>query len=453
MMPSSLRLKQKPSIENIQPMENVQKEVPQVIEKKPVTMELKQPENITKKTENLPSTLKPKQSNFPFEGENDLEREIERNQAQLTSRIGETVLGLPGDLYSFAKGIFGFDSETNLPTSKSLREGSEKASLGYTKPKNEFEEKSGEVMQDIASFMIPGSRQYSMLRNIGIPLAANAAKEGLKLSGNEKNSDMAKLGLMVGLDLISQRKGGAKKYAGELFNQSEKIVPKGAMLKSTAFEKSLDKLDKTLSSGGSAPSTEKALRKVNEIQSKIKNGEIEIKELIDFRKNINEIISETGGFEVQLPKAIKRKAIANLGDVKKEVINGLNEYGQKHNPEFLKLNKSANEAYAAYESSNKIANFIGKSIKGTLKTPAIKALFGIGTGMGAYTYPTILAKTAVAGVPALAGYEAYKILHQVYQSPTLRKYYGEVLKGAIIGNTSQVSRNLKALDQGLSESP
>jgi len=186
----------------------------------------------------------------------------------------------------------------------------------------------------------------------------------------------------------------------------------------------------------------------------IKNSEFERldkEQLIDFRKNINELISETGGFEVQLPKAIKKKAISNLGEVKKEVINGLNEYGKKSNPEFLKLNKAANEAYAAYSSSNKIADFIKKTASGTLKTPAVKALFGLGGSYGALAFPGIAAKAAFVGAPALAGYEGYKVLHQVIKSPTLRKYYGEVLKGAIVGNASQVSKNLKALEQKLSE--
>ena len=389
--------------------------------------------------------------NFPFEGENDLDREIERNIARGTSRIGETILGLPGDLYSFAKGLFGQNPETNLPTSESLKKLSEKATLGYTKARNEGEEKSDEVLQDIASFMIPGAGKYNLVRNIGIPIVANLTKEGLKYSGNEKIADAAKIGTMVALDLMNLKGGGAKKFAGNLFNESEKLIPEGATLKSNNLQKGILSLEKSLESGGSAPSTEKALKKVNEIQSKIKNGEIEIKELIDFRKNINEIKSELGGYEVQLPKAIKKKAIANLDNVKSEVIKALNEYGSIQNPAFLKLNKSANEAYAAYESSNKISEFIKKTASSTLKTPLLKTLFGLGTGLGTYAYPAAIAKSAIGAIPVVAGYESYKILHQVIQSPTLRKFYGNILKGASTGNASQVIKNMKALDKGLIE--
>jgi len=396
---------------------------------------------------------------FPFEGENDLEREIERHTARGTSRVLETALGLPGDLYSFGKYLFGADPETSLPTSQSLKEFSEKATLGYTKPKNEAEEKSDEVLQDISSFMMPGSGKYNMVRNIGIPVVANLVKEGVKYVGGEKSADAAKIGTMITLDLMNLKQGGAKKFASNLFKESEKLVPKGAKTTSPKLQTSLINLKKILESGGTRPSTEKALIKVNEIEKKFKrtihqvaqagtkrakkitivHPEIEVQELMDFRKAINEIKSELGGYEVQIPKLIKKKISANLDLVKKEVIEGLNEYGQTQNPEFLKLNKAANEAYGAYESSDKMATFIKKTVKDSIRNPGIKTLLGLGglsiAGKG----------LAIAAVPGIPAYQAYKVLHQVIQSPTLRKFYGNILKGAASGNASQVSRNAKAL--------
>lgn len=382
----------------------------------------------------------------------DLEREIERNIARGTSRIGETILGMPGDLYSFGKYLFGYEPETYLPTSKSLQELSEKATLGYTSPQSEAEEKSDEVLQDIASFMVPGTGKYNFVRNIGIPVMANLVKEGVKVTGDEKLGDAAKIGTMITLDIMNLKgPGGAKKFASNLFNESEKLVPEGAVLNSPRLEKSLKSLEKVLESGGSRPSTEKALKKINEIQSKMKFGDIEVQELIDFRKSINEIKTELGGFEVQLPKALKKKAIANLDKVKNEVIEGLNEYGSKSNPEFLKLNKAANEAYAAYEQSDKIGNFIRKTMKGTVKNPAVKTVLGLGGAAGGFKYPALATKGAAVGVPAIAAYQGYKVLYQVMKSPTLRKFYGNILKGAAAGNSSQVSRNVKALEKNLKE--
>lgn len=390
---------------------------------------------------------------LPQEGENDLDRDIERNVARGTSRILETIGGLPGDLYSFGKWLFGTDPETNLPTSKSLKKFSEEATGGYTKAQGELEEKSDEVLQDIASFMIPGSPKYSFVRNIGIPVVANLAKEGVKYAGGEKSSDAAKIGTMIALDIMNLKGGGAKKFAGNLFNESEKLIPKGAKTTSPNLQKSLADLKKTMESGGSRPATEKALKKIDEIQNKFPTStlgkgknkfvhvvpEIEVQELIDFRKAINEIKTEIGGYEVQIPKPIKKKISANLDLVKAEVIEGLNEYGRAQNPEFLKLNKAANEAYGAYEASDKMANFIKKTVKDSIRNPGIKTLLGLGglsvAGKG----------LAIAAVPGIPAYQAYKVLHQVIQSPTLRKFYGNILKGAASGNASQVSKNAKAL--------
>jgi len=83
-----------------------------------------------------------KQTAFPEDDENDIQRDIERNQAQFTSRIGESALGLPGDLTNFVGGLFGFDP--NMPGSEKFKEYSESLSQGYTKPQNEFEENVGD---------------------------------------------------------------------------------------------------------------------------------------------------------------------------------------------------------------------------------------------------------------------------------------------------------------------
>jgi len=178
--------------------------------------------------------------------------------------------------------------------------------------------------------------------------------------------------------------GGAKKFATDLFNESEKLVPKGAKVISPKLESSLENL--------------------------------------------------------------KKKISANLDLVKKEVIEGLNEYGTHQNPEFLKLNKAANEAYGAYEASDKMASFIKKHV--TTKNPMVKTLLGLG---GIYKFPALAAKGAI-GAPAVYGtYQAYKVLHQVIQSPTLRKFYGNILKGAAAGNASQVIKNSKALEKQFEE--
>lgn len=424
MMPSTLRLKKIP-------------------ENKPSLSHSQNPD--------LPSSLRPKkQQQFPFEGENDLEREIERNVAQQTSRIGETLVGAPGDIYSFVKSVFGGDSETNLPTSKSLREQSEKLSQGYTKPKNEFEERIGEVQQDIASFLVPGSNQYSMLRNIGIPIVANLAKEGIKYTGNEKIGESAKVGLMIVLDLMSQRQGGAKKFASGIFNKMEERIPEGRWISAETLLPDIKELKKEFSFGGSKPSTEKSMSKLSELENSIKNGKIELKNLVKYRPAINEIIDDLGGFEYLFKPKQKEKIINNLQKVKNIGIKATEDYAKKFDPELLKLSRSGNEAWAAYEKSNKIGEFLNKHFGNKVLGKGVKTLLGIGApALGLGTVGGTV--TAAAGIPLTVVYQGVKLFSRIKNSPTLRKYYGSVLKASLAGNISQASRSLEAINKELEE--
>ncbi len=380
-----------------------------------------------------------------------VQRDIERSQAQIISRMGEAILGLPGDLVNFAGGLFGY--EPNAPGSKSLREFSENATGGYTVPKNEFEERGGEVMQDIALFALPGAKHYSIARNIGIPIVANLAKEGVKtLEGSEGKQEAAKLGSMVILDILTHRKnlGTAKEYASSLFQKADEAIPKGLSIKSSNLEKSLDTLERSLKSGGERPATGDALKKISEIKNEIKNGKIDLKNLVAYRPAINEWIDKYKGFDISSSPAIRKKIIHNLNQVKGEVINAAEEYGAKYNPEYLKLNKSANEAYAAYAQSNKITNFIEKHAASKLKSTGAKALLGVAYG-GSSLGVGGLAGAAIGGIAAGGGGLGYKIFKTILRSrsPTLRNHYFNILKGAAAGNAGQVIRNAKLLDKEL----
>lgn len=380
----------------------------------------------------------------------EFERETERHQARNISRFLESTIGLPGDLFDLAVGLTG-QEQNILPTSKKLKELSEKLTGGYTAPKEELEKFGDEVFQDIGSMLLPGSKQYNIIRNIGIPLVGNLVKEGINYSGaQEKSAAYTKMGTMIVLDLLSQRKamgGGVKKYASNLFNEAEKLVPEGAIADATNLEKTLVDLRKTLKMGGERPSTEKSLKKINEILSDVKDGKIGMQELMAYRPSINEIITEIGGYDFKLPAPVKQRASKNLQDVKKATIRTAEAWGKENSPEFLKLNRSANEAWAAIENSNKITKFIEKHA-GKYAGPITKTLFGIapvGGSVGAYLSPA----TAPIAATTTAGYQTFKIFNRIKNSQTLKKYYNDILTGALKGNAGQVKANLQRLEKSL----
>ena len=386
-----------------------------------------------------------------YESEEETQRNIERNQAQFTSRIGEGVLGLPGDLVNFVGGLFGYNPEA--PGSEKLRELSEEATGGYTKPQGELEERVGETLQDMALFALPGAKHYGVARNIGIPVVANLAKEGIKYSGSGETGQAAgKIGTMVILDLLSHRNalGSSKEYASSLFKKADEAIPKGLSINSSNLEKSLDVLEKSLKAGGEKPSTGDALKKISEIRGSVKNGKIDLKDLVAYRPAINEWIDKHKGFDIAVPPSVKTKIIHNLNNVKGEVIKAAEEYGAKYNPEYLKLSQSANEAYSAWAQSNKIKNFIEKHASSKLKSTGAKLILG-GVLTGGVGGTGALVGGAAAGLGALGAGAGYKVLQTILRSksPTLRNHYFNILEGASKGNIGQVTKNAKALDKEL----
>jgi hypothetical protein len=391
------------------------------------------------------------------------EREIERNTARGLSRMGERVLGFPGDLQDFVKNIFGLKSDIGipLPTSSQLQESSENFFQGYTTPQTEFEEKSDELLGDIASSIYGrGGKTFksSLGLTIGIPVMGNLAKEGLSYAGvDEKKQAYGKMGTMAILDIASQRfgRGGAKKYANQLFSEAEEainLMGSGHTADATGLNRALDDLQRTLSRGGKSTSKTPALDKIKQAKSKISSGRIDPRELVEFRKTINEAIEELGGWQLQLPKPIKNRAINNLNKVKSKIIEAGEHYGRTQNAPFLKKWQSANEASAVYHKSNLISNFIKKHFPGKIASPATKLLFGVGPSIGAIggVGGAALGTGITAGVAGLN--ETAKIFYRITKSPVLKKHYSNIIKAAAENDVAKFTSNLKLLDKELAKS-
>lgn len=386
-----------------------------------------------------------------FVSDEQFEKDIERSQARTLSRIVETALGAPGDIASFFAGLFGKEQKI-LPKSSDIRSLTEKASQGYLSPKTEFEKKIDELSSDITSMALPGTGKYNIIRNIGIPVVGNLVKEGIKYSGaGEKAQAYGKVGTMVVLDLLSRRSGGVKEYIEQLWGEAEASVPKGVSINAVNLEKGLNDLEKSLTAGGKKPSTVKSLEKLTEIKEEIKKGKIPLDRLIPFRKSINEVIDEIGGFSSEVPFKYKPAAKYHLNEVKNEVIKSVEEYSKKFNPEMAKKWKNANEASAAYFQSNRIANFLHKKIPYIPKSKAVQALFSYSPGVAVVGLSKFTPVGAAGAATGLTAYQAFKVLERVRRSPVLRKYYQNVLKEASAENIPGATRNLKALDQDLSE--
>jgi len=329
-----------------------------------------------------------------------------------------------------------------LPTTRDIREFSEKATKGYTKPKSKFEEEGSELATDIGAMLVPGAASYSSLRNLGIPIAGWLTKQGLeKVGTSEGVANAAKTAVMVSLDLASAYRskghGGAKNYAKELWKEAEENIPKGVSITTKQLVPELETLKSNLMKGGDSPSIGPAVKKIDELLEATKKGSIPVDELMAFRKKINNLIEAQGGFDFTAHPNVRQQSIYNLNQVKDKVINPLDEYA-KINPKFGVPYQQSNEAYSAYHASNYVSKFLKRKFGEYLKSPMLYSLFGTG------------AKTLVTGAAgAFVPYHAIKLVHRVYRSPVLRELYGNVLKGALENNAAMTAKNLSELNKEL----
>jgi hypothetical protein len=373
------------------------------------------------------------------------------NVAQLTRKAGKGI-------YDFIQPLLGLPESAKdeglrlLPTTTDIEKGFDVLTEGKYAPSEE-ERPYYEAAQDITSMFMPGSGPLKAWQRIGIPIAGQLAKEGIKMAGGKETSqEWGKLGLVMGLSIASLANG--EKYVGNLLQQSESLMPAGKMIDAKPIENSLTKLKaSTWFRGADLPSTRPAKQLINAIENNIGNGQIEGKMAIELRKNANEIQKNLGAFDIYT-KQDKKKAIKLINETKDAVMNGLDHYGKTQDPAFWKVNQEANKAYAAVAKSRVIKNFIEKNAP-SLKSNMAKNLFGAGTIVGELalgaTLPMAAAGT-LAGATAGAGIlKTAQILYRVMHNPTLRKYYANVLEYAAKENGKAMAANFQKLDDELSK--
>ena len=168
------------------------------------------------------------------------------------------------------------------------------------------------------------------------------------------------------------------------------------------------------------------------------DGTIDVRDLVAFRRDFNAIRDSLGGWEAQLPANLRRQAIHNLENVKKQIINAGMEYGEHQNPAFAQNWGAANEASNIRSRSNVALRFLQE----TLPTKTISKVFGgalghhaIRSGIEGASFLAPVAKTAIIATPlaatGVALYDLSKVGYRMARSPTLKGYYSELMTSAV----------------------
>ncbi len=367
-----------------------------------------------------------------------------RHIARSTSRVGEVLGGIPGDIVKIAKSIPDITPEIlkreptflekkgkelleKIPGSQEIREFTKDYFGGFTEPKNEYEKIADDVIEDIASLAGPGSFKKALYLSLG----ANAVKQGLdKIGVDENKQNAGKLGTMFALSMVNPK--GIQNFYKNKYDVVKKTTP-NINISVPKLEKDLQGLENILRKGVSVPTKTAVLRPIEELKGKIKNGAIPADELVQARFDVNNLMGDPELLkygEHQLPKLSKSI---------NESIQGSKELGKEFKKNFLE----ADQAYSALHQSQKASRFLSKlhPVKSSLVAAMIEGIH----------YPEALLPTAAGLATGFSAVKAYELMQRVNANPTMRKYYVNMIKSALDENKVAALRNFNALEEKLKD--
>jgi hypothetical protein len=404
--------------------------------------------------------------------------QIRRQFLRTGARVGETLLGLPGDVREVtkmagswigdrARSLLGKEPLTDeekdyveeslkpsdwdllgrliesFPTSSDLRNNVTRKYTGdWLEPQNKWEAFSDDVAQDFASLLIPVKGKVPFARSIGTALFANAGGEVAGAFLGEDAKNYTKLGLLFTGGLIGQNKGGVKKYINGLFNDMQAEVPEAARVSAKNLNRRLDSIERGLLKGdpGDA-SKQEAFKKIQAIKNKIKGGDIDVDELLELTKSTNESIFSKGEL---------RRGENALYKIREALHDTTKVYGEE-NAAFKAKLEDANQAFAATETSRKVGKWVKKNIKPKDYIYGASALVGAETALGAWAGLPAVAATFASGTGIAATAFTAEVLKRVAKSPALQRYYLNTLNSSLKQNSAAFTKNIKLLNDGLSK--
>jgi len=380
--------------------------------------------------------------------------EVGRHAARTGSRIVEAAVGLPSDILQSVdvgakaleksagkirekiglKPLISEERPKGLPGSQELKEFSQKIFGDIVTPQSKNESLIDDIVADATVLAIPVKGKIPFIRSIGTAIAGNVAGEGAKQLGlSEKWQTVAKLGAFFLSGLAGR--GSVKKYWNNQYELADKAVPKGAKLEAFKLDRQLDKLGSELRKGGiETPSQRFVQKPLKDLQKTIRDGEMRVEDAIVAKKKINELRS--GLFEEVKGKGGQKYARTKINEIAKNLDETIENYG-KENPQFYKHYKAANEAYSGFQQSKKVGNWIKRAI------PYGKLGHGSLFLLEAIFKPAILKGT----LPALGALKTGELLARMFKNPTLRQYYGNLMKDAINENKAGFIKNIKGMEK------
>jgi len=399
-------------------------------------------------------------------------QEAGRHAARAGSRVGEAILGFPGDFVQFAKGVgewldsklpegpkwlqrepnfvqkFGQRMLEKLPTSSELKDTMSDWTDGYVDPQSATEEFGDDIIQ-LASYML-GDKKSAVTKTgkiaktvtsaLGKAFAAKSAAKGLEAYGvGEGGQLLGEMGTLVLMSMINKK--AASQMVSDKFTKARGLIPEGTMVATDGLASELEALEKSLSRGVSTGSKNEVKQAVAELRAKASGGAMEMDEVVEALHDMNERMSSKKLFD-ELSRTEQKKLRYRYNQAKEVIGKEIKKYGES-NPEFFKEWAEGMEGFAAIENSKKATKFIERY---TGKLPA-KVAQGMAVEL-------LLGAPQAAGATgtAFAGLKGYELFNRMASSPVLRKHYIEVFTQAAAENGPAMVKAIGNLDKELRKS-
>lgn len=432
-----------------------------------------------------PAGKKPEWGNFQtpetYQGEPDPTEDestlgyLARNIITNASRLGEQVLGRAGNLEKFGKDVLSNFPQTGgvlgwaiselvgadrwekmvrgkgqmFPTSEQIKEFSQEATGGYTKPKTKREEKFQNVVEDVGATIGPGrtpTLRNVAVNNLGIPAASNAVKETVEYLGFGKDkATTAKLGAWTALSLLGNV--NAPQYASSLMNNGRNGIPQGLNIDVPRLQTRLQQVSRSPLLLNSDPRSALARQELDAIGRDLANGQTSVRSMMTAYDGINAAKRNRGLFEFNRnDQNFAKKSIDQVKNaVRDEIVDSSRAF-----PNAIQDWKNGIQAWAVIHQTRGMTNWIDSLAKGPyakiISGPAA-ALFGV-TTYGGLKAPLVAGPLSL-GVPA--SYKAVQTAARVWKDPNLSKYYWNAILEAQRENAPAFINNYEKLNKRLKE--
>jgi hypothetical protein len=371
-----------------------------------------------------------------------------RHVARTGARVGESLLGFPGDVASLALGATRYLTggktpsyeqvqeylPVRIPTSSQLQEGTEKISGGYLAPKSEYESTADEFSQFLATLMLPLKGKVPFKKALLQAGLGTAGGKAAKLLGA---GELGQIGGKVGGLILGSTLGGRstlqqlqKQNYENIFKSAENVAADASPLL-----KDVDKLQRIIKTRVTPASKKIQEIVIAPLSESITGNKIALEDALRIEQGINSALRSAS-----LPTDAKKI----LGTVKDSLVNTI-EVAGKDIPDFVSQYRDAKsltrDLSRAYKATDLLEKVFSKNVTTALENPITKVL-ALGGSFAFKGLPGLVGIGATAG-----GIEAANAFNLIKNSPIARKTYLSMIKNSLANDALAVSRDMAKLNK------